>query len=80
MARPMTVNQVNVHGATNIRRGFLNPIFEPLVAGRQNSPSTVGEVMATLQTASAQLSGLRMFIWPFFYEPPAPLSFASMLT
>ena len=57
---PMTVNEIRVHGASNTRRGFLDPLFHPLVAGQPDSPSTIGEVMGKFQIASAKISGLRM--------------------
>ena len=59
MSMPMTVNEISVTGAKNIRRGFLDPIFGPLLSDSPNPPSTVGEVMSKLQMASAKLSGLR---------------------
>lgn len=59
MSMPMTVHEVTVTGAKNIRRGFLDPIFHPLLNDSPNAPSTVGEVMAGLQEASGKLSGLR---------------------
>lgn len=60
MSMPMTVNEISVHGAKNIRRGFLDPIFSPLLSGSPNAPQTVGDVMGKLQIASGKLSGLRM--------------------
>lgn len=59
MSMPMTVNEISVHGAKNIRRGFLDPIFSPLLRDGSSAPSTVGDVMAKLQMASSKLSGLR---------------------
>lgn len=59
MATPMTIHEISVTGATNIRRGFLDPIFGPLLCDNANAPSTVGEVLADLQAASTKLSGLR---------------------
>lgn len=61
---PMTVNEIRVHGASSTRRGFLDPLFHPLVAGHPDSPSTIGEVMGRLQITNAKLSALRMFAWP----------------
>jgi len=60
MSMPMSVSVVNVTGAKNIRRGFLDPIFSPLLADSLNSPKTVGDVLSKLQVASAKLSALRM--------------------
>ena len=58
----MTVHQVRVHGATNLRRGFLDPILKPLVGDGSDAPSTMGEVLAHLQLASSKLSGLRRLL------------------
>ncbi|GAO17642.1 hypothetical protein UVI_02002040 [Ustilaginoidea virens] len=60
MSMPMTVNEISVNGARNIRRGFLDPIFSPILSGSPDAPQTVGEVMARLQLASAKLSGLQI--------------------
>lgn len=59
MSAPMTVNEIRVHGATNTRTGFLDPIFAPIVGDAQNSSSTIGEVIARLRVASGKLDGLR---------------------
>ncbi|CAG9999223.1 unnamed protein product [Clonostachys byssicola] len=58
---PMTINELRVHGATNTRRSFLDPVLAPLVSKGPESPSTLGEVVAGLQIASAKLSGLQIF-------------------
>lgn len=62
MLMPMTINEITVNGAKNIRRGFLDPIFAPLLSGGPGAPSTIGDVMAKLQIASSKLSGLRAFV------------------
>lgn len=59
MSMPMTVNEVSVTGAKNIRRGFLDPILNPLLSDSQDPPYTVGEVLSRLQIATGKLSGLR---------------------
>ncbi|OAA70621.1 outer membrane protein [Cordyceps fumosorosea ARSEF 2679] len=64
-AMPMTVNEVNILGGNNIRRPFLNPIVQPLLADQPGAPSTVGEVLAKLQDASGKLSALQIL-----REPP----------
>ncbi|PHH86464.1 hypothetical protein CDD83_10209 [Cordyceps sp. RAO-2017] len=63
---PMTIHEISVTGAQNIRRGFLDPILSPLISDSPNSPSNFGEVLAGLQTASSKLSGLQIL-----REPPA---------
>ncbi|EGX93019.1 outer membrane protein [Cordyceps militaris CM01] len=64
-AMPMTVNEVNILGGNNIRRPFLNPFIQPLLADQPDSPSTVGEVLAKLQEVSGKLSALQIL-----REPP----------
>ena len=59
MSMPMTVNEVTVTGAKNIRRGFLDPILNPLLSDSNDPPYTVGDVMSRLQVATGKLSGLR---------------------
>lgn len=59
MSMPMTVNEVTVTGAKNIRRGFLDPILNPLLRDSNDPPYTVGDVMSRLQVATGKLSGLR---------------------
>ncbi|KAG5929199.1 hypothetical protein E4U42_006859 [Claviceps africana] len=65
MSMPMTIHEISVNGAKNIRRGFLDPIFSPLLSGRPDAPQTVGDVMGKLQVASGKLSGLQIL-----REPP----------
>ncbi|UNI22745.1 hypothetical protein JDV02_008607 [Purpureocillium takamizusanense] len=65
MSMPMSVSEIHVLGAKNIRRGFLDPIFSPLLADSPSSAKTVGDVLSKLQTASAKLSGLQIL-----REPP----------
>lgn len=60
MSMPMTVNEVRVHGATNLRRGFLDTLINPLVDGEPSTlPSTVGEVTEKLRDLNNKLNGLR---------------------
>lgn len=54
----MTINRLQVHGATNTRRGFLDPIFTPLLTEDVNSSSTLGEVAARLGDARGKLERL----------------------
>ncbi|KAG6038654.1 hypothetical protein E4U41_003970 [Claviceps citrina] len=65
ISMPMTIHEISVNGARNIRRGFLDPIFSPLLSDSPNAPQTVGDVMAKLQVASGKLSGLQIL-----REPP----------
>ena len=54
----MTVNELRVHGAVNTRMEFLDPIFHPLVADKNNQNSTVGGVVDSLRVISNKLDGL----------------------
>ncbi|KAL0933660.1 surface antigen [Colletotrichum truncatum] len=60
-SQPMTINRLQVHGATNTRRGFLDPIFKPLLTEDVNSSSTLGEVAARLGEARGKLERLGIF-------------------
>ncbi|KAK1624179.1 surface antigen [Colletotrichum phormii] len=60
-SQPMTINRLQVHGATNTRRGFLDPIFTPLLTEDVNSSSTLGEVAARLGDARGKLERLGIF-------------------
>ncbi|KDN63212.1 putative surface antigen [Colletotrichum sublineola] len=60
-SQPMTINRLQVHGATNTRRGFLDPIFQPLLAEDVNSNSTLGQVAARLGDARGKLERLGIF-------------------
>ncbi|KAG9254711.1 surface antigen-domain-containing protein [Emericellopsis atlantica] len=59
--QPMTVNEIRIHGASNTRRGFLDPLFGPLTAGKDSAPATIGEVMGSLQVANNKISNLQIF-------------------
>lgn len=61
----MTVNELRVHGAVNTRMEFLDPIFHPLVADKNNQNSTVGGVVDSLRVISNKLDGLRTFSLDF---------------
>lgn len=65
----MTVNELRVHGAVNTRMEFLDPIFRPLVADKNNENSTVGGVVNTLRIASQKLDGLRASLYSFTMPP-----------
>ncbi|EEY23505.1 mitochondrial outer membrane beta-barrel protein Tob55 [Verticillium alfalfae VaMs.102] len=58
---PMTVHNLTVHGAPNMRRAFLDPILSPIVAPSANTATTLGDVSYRLQTASAKLDRLGIF-------------------
>ncbi|KAK2039184.1 surface antigen [Colletotrichum somersetense] len=60
-SQPMTINRLQVHGATNTRRGFLDPIFQPLLADDANTNSTLGQVAARLGEARGKLERLGIF-------------------
>ncbi|KAL5606459.1 hypothetical protein BROUX41_002870 [Berkeleyomyces rouxiae] len=58
-SKPLTVNRVRIHGATNVRHGFLNPIIAPLV--HDNDATTVGDVLLKLRDASHKLDSFELF-------------------
>lgn len=58
----MTVHEIRLHGATNTRTDFLDPLLRPLVSDEQNAGSTIGDVVAKLRIVSNKLDGLRTFL------------------
>lgn len=63
----MSVNQVNIHGATNVRRGVLDSILGPLTGSTAGAraPETLGEVTDRLQQVVLRLNSLRKSTGPF---------------
>jgi outer membrane protein insertion porin family len=55
LLRPATVNSIEVHGAKNTRKAFLDPIFKPLVEESHNAGTTLGNVLEGLREATAKL-------------------------
>jgi len=60
MQRPATVHSIEIHGAKNTRRGFLDPIFQPLVRDNRNAGTTLGDVLARLEEAVSKLERFGM--------------------
>jgi outer membrane protein insertion porin family len=56
----MTVHSVTIHGANNTRRTFLSPVVHPLL-NDEKPPSTLGDVMSTLQSVTTKLERLDIF-------------------
>ncbi|KAH9427402.1 hypothetical protein MCOR02_012306 [Pyricularia oryzae] len=61
MSRPATVNAINIHGANNLRRGFLDPIVKPLVDDENNAATTLGDVLGRLETVTTKLARFDLF-------------------
>ncbi|KAJ9142481.1 Sorting assembly machinery 50 kDa subunit [Pleurostoma richardsiae] len=61
MQRPATVHSIEIHGAKNTRRGFLDPIFQPLVRDNRNAGTTLGDVLARLEEAVSKLERFDIF-------------------
>lgn len=61
LQRPATINSIEVHGARNTRKGFLDPIFAPLVGDSRNTGTTLGEVLAGVQAATSKLERFDIF-------------------
>ncbi len=68
LQRPTTINSIEVHGANNTRKGFLDPVFEPLVRDSQNVDTTLGDVLLRLQEATGKLERFgQAHAYPFLY-------------
>lgn len=61
LQRPATINSIEVHGARNTRKGFLDPIFAPLVGNSRNAGTTLGEILAGVQEATSKLDRFEIF-------------------
>ncbi|POS71461.1 sorting assembly machinery 50 kDa subunit [Diaporthe helianthi] len=61
LQRPATINSIEVHGAKNTRKGFLDPVFAPLVGSSRNAGTTLGEVLAGVQEATSKLDRFEIF-------------------
>lgn len=68
LQRPATINSIQVHGAKNTRKGFLDPLFAPLVDNSRNAGTTLGEVLAGIQEVTDKLERFGM-------SPPNPATF-----
>lgn len=64
LQRPATINSIEVHGAKSTRKGFLDPLFAPLVNHKKNAGTSLGEVLAGIQEVTDKLErfGERFFI------------------
>lgn len=61
LQRPATINSIEVYGARNTRKGFLDPVFAPLVDNNRNAGTTLGEVLAGVQEATSKLDRFDIF-------------------
>ncbi|KAI1821449.1 outer membrane protein, OMP85 family [Xylaria intraflava] len=67
---PVTLSSVQIHGAKNTRKSFLNPLFQPLVEGSRNANYTLQQLMDELGHAVLQLQRFDIF------QPNIVLSFS----
>ncbi|PSR84083.1 sorting assembly machinery 50 kDa subunit [Coniella lustricola] len=61
LQRPATIHSIEVHGAKNTRKGFLDPLFAPLVDPARNADTTLGEVLAGIQEVTDKLARFEIF-------------------
>ncbi|EPE08592.1 sorting assembly machinery 50 kda subunit [Ophiostoma piceae UAMH 11346] len=61
MLQPATVHTLEIHGARNTRRTFLDPLFDPLVSSTNNYGTTLGDVLAEIETAVGKLDRFEIF-------------------
>jgi hypothetical protein len=55
MQRPATVSSIEIHGATNTRKSFLDPLLKPVVDAPRNAGTTLGDVLQNLQEVTSKL-------------------------
>ncbi|KAL2128208.1 hypothetical protein VTI74DRAFT_9520 [Chaetomium olivicolor] len=58
---PASINSIEVHGATNTRRGLLDHIFKPLVEDTAAAGTTLGQVLEHIGGATKKLSRFDIF-------------------
>ncbi|KXJ97252.1 mitochondrial outer membrane protein [Microdochium bolleyi] len=58
---PVTVSAVQIHGAKNTRRSFLDPIFEPIVTGSSNADYTMATMLEQVGEAVQKLQKFDIF-------------------
>ncbi|KAI0408521.1 outer membrane protein, OMP85 family [Xylaria palmicola] len=52
---PVTLSSIQIHGAKNTRRSFLDPLFQPLVEDSRNANYTLGDLLNEVGGAVAKL-------------------------
>lgn len=57
----MTISSVQVHGAKNTRRSFLDPLFEPLVDGSKAASYTLAEMLDQVSETVGKLQKFDIF-------------------
>ncbi len=58
LLQPATVHSLEIHGARNTRRAFLDPLFQPLVDDARNAGTTLGDILEEVQQAVGKLERL----------------------
>lgn len=61
LLQPTTVHSLEVHGARNTRKAFLDPLFQPLVDDARNVGTTLGDVLEEVQEAVGKLERFDIF-------------------
>lgn len=57
----MALSSIQIHGARNTRKSFLNPLFEPLVAGSRAADYTLAEMLAHVSGAVEKMQRFDIF-------------------
>ncbi|KAJ8110186.1 hypothetical protein ONZ43_g5940 [Nemania bipapillata] len=52
---PVTLSSINIHGAKNTRRSFLDPLLQPLVEDSRNVNYTLGDLLNEVGGSIAKL-------------------------
>ncbi|KAI2636810.1 outer membrane protein, OMP85 family [Xylaria nigripes] len=58
---PVTLSQIQIHGAKNTRKSFLNPLFQPLVGDNRNANYTLNQLLNEVGDAVAKLQKFDIF-------------------
>ncbi|KAI1076895.1 outer membrane protein, OMP85 family [Whalleya microplaca] len=58
---PITLSSVQIHGARNTRKSFLDPLFQPLVADSRNENYTMADMLGQMSAAVEKLQKFDIF-------------------
>ncbi|KAI1125449.1 outer membrane protein, OMP85 family [Nemania abortiva] len=58
---PVTLSSIQIHGAKNTRRSFLDPLFQPLVQDSRNVSYTLANLLGEVGSAVAKLQKFDIF-------------------
>ncbi|KAI0129819.1 outer membrane protein, OMP85 family [Xylariales sp. AK1849] len=58
---PVSLSSIQIHGAKNTRKSFLNPLFQPLVEGSKSGRYTLAELLEQISQSVSKLQKFDIF-------------------